>query len=100
MTLTRVWQYDVRPGSEPEFEAAYSADGAWARLFRTSAGYLGTELFRSVDAPGRYLTVDRFASLAAWRGFLAEHHAAYEQLDDRCAVLTVAEQELAAVEDS
>jgi heme-degrading monooxygenase HmoA len=98
MTLTRVWQYDVRPGTEAEFEAAYGADGAWARLFRTSDGYLGTELFRSLDVPGRYLTTDRFVTLADWHEFLAEHRAAYEQLDERCAVLTVAEQELAAAE--
>jgi heme-degrading monooxygenase HmoA len=100
MTLTRVWQYDVRPGAEQDFEAAYGANGSWARLFATSDGHLGTELFRSLDVPGRYLTIDRFAGLADWHGFLAEHRAAYEQLDEQYAVLTVAEQELAAVEGS
>jgi heme-degrading monooxygenase HmoA len=100
MTFTRVWRYDVRPGSEAEFEAVYGADGDWARLFRTSGGYLGTELFRSLDVPGRYLTTDRFVGLGVWQDFLAEHRAAYERLDRQCAVLTVAELELAAVEDS
>jgi heme-degrading monooxygenase HmoA len=100
MTLTRVWRYDVRPGSEAEFEAVYGSDGAWARLFRTSDGYLGTELFRSLDVPGRYLTTDRFVGLADWQDFLAEHRAAYEQLDQQCAGLTVAQLELAPVEDS
>ena len=99
MTLTRVWQYDVRPGSEPAFEDAYGAAGSWARLFATSDGYLGTELFRSLDVPGRYLTTDRFLGRDAWHRFVAEHRPAYEQLDAQCADLTVAEQELAAVED-
>ena len=98
MTLTRLWQYDVRPGAEAEFEAAYGADGRWARLFAAGDGYLGTELFRSLDLPGRYLTTDRFVDSAAWDRFLAEHRAAYEQLDEQCAALTVAEQELAAVD--
>jgi len=100
MTLTRVWQYDVRGGAEPEFEAAYGAGGSWAWLFATSDGYLGTELFRSLDVPGRYLATDRFVGFAAWHRFLAEHRSAYEQLDAQCAGLTVAEQELAAVDDA
>jgi heme-degrading monooxygenase HmoA len=99
MTLTRVWQYDVRPGVQPEFEEAYGAAGSWARLFARSDGYLGTELFRSLDVPGRYLTVDRFRDRATWYRFLIKHRLAYEQLDAHCAGLTVAEQEVAAVED-
>jgi heme-degrading monooxygenase HmoA len=99
MTLIRVWQYDVRPGAEPAFEEAYGAAGHWAALFATSDGYLGTELFRSLDVPRRYLTTDRFLDWAAWYRFLREHRLAYEQLDAECASLTVAEQELAAVED-
>jgi heme-degrading monooxygenase HmoA len=98
MTLTRVWQYDVRRGAEAEFEAAYGAQGSWARLFAASDGYFGTELFRSLDVPGRYLTTDRFVDSAAWDRFLAEHRSAYERLDEQCAALTVAEQKLAAVE--
>jgi hypothetical protein len=98
MTLTRVWQYDVRRGAEVEFEAVYGAKGSWARLFSASEGYLGTELYRSLDVPGRYLTTDRFVDSAAWGRFLAEHRSAYEQLDEQCAALTVAEQELAAVD--
>jgi heme-degrading monooxygenase HmoA len=99
MTLIRVWQYDVRPGAEPAFEEAYGAAGRWAALFATSDGYLGTELFRSLDVPRRYLTTDRFLDRSAWYRFLREHRLAYEQLDAECESLTVAEQELAAVED-
>ncbi len=99
MTLTRVWQYDVRPGAEAAFTDAYGADGSWARLFSGSDGYLGTELFGSLETPGRYLTVDRFLDYPAWRRLLADHGPAYRRLDERCADLTLAEQELAEVED-
>ena len=27
-----VWQFDVKPGKQGEFEAFYGADGAWTRL--------------------------------------------------------------------
>jgi heme-degrading monooxygenase HmoA len=100
MTLTRVWQYDVRPGAEAEFEEAYGADGSWARLFAAGTGYLGTELFRSLDVPGRYLSVDRFLDAPTWHRFLADHGSAYQQLDEQCADLTLTEQELAEVDDA
>lgn len=79
--LVRVWQYDVRPGREAEFERLYGASGAWAQLFARSAGYLGTELFRAVQRPGRHVTVDRFSDDEAWHHFLGEHRTAYTELD-------------------
>ena len=99
MTLTRVWQYDVRHGAEAEFVEAYGAGGSWALLFAASDGYLGTELFRSLEMPGRYLTVDRFIDRPAWHRFLADHGSAYQRLDERCADLTLAEHDLAEVDD-
>jgi heme-degrading monooxygenase HmoA len=92
--LVRVWQYDVVPGCEADFEREYGADGSWARLFRASDGYLGTELYRATGTPGRYLTVDRFTDVEAWRRFLTTHRAAYADLDSRCARLTAAEVEI------
>lgn len=93
--LVRVWQYDVVPGAEAEFEREYGRDGSWARLFAAEPGYLDTELFRSVGIPRRYLTVDRFSDAGAWDRFLARHRGAYDALDARCAGLTSAEVELA-----
>lgn len=92
--LVRVWQYDVAPGHEAEFERLYGASGAWAQLFGRGAGYLGTELFRAVQRPGRYITVDRFSSAEAWHQFLREHATAYAELDSRCAELTREEIDL------
>ena len=96
--MIRVWEYDVPEASRAAFEAAYGADGDWAQLFSDSVGFRGTELFRSVGEPGRYLTVDRFADAAAWHGFLHEHRAAYERLDAAMESLTTAERELTAGE--
>jgi heme-degrading monooxygenase HmoA len=92
--FVRVWQYEVVPGSEVEFERVYGSDGDWARLFATSVGYLGTGLFRDVEQPGRYLTVDRFSGVDAWQQFLQAHREQYDALDARTAELTAAEIEL------
>lgn len=92
--LVRVWEYEVAPGLEAEFEQLYGSAGAWAQLFARSAGHLSTELYRAVDQPARYLTVDRFADADSWREFLREHGAAYAELDSRCAAVTTSELEI------
>jgi len=93
--FVRVWEYAVLPAHVEEFERAYGGEGAWAQLFSRSDGFVGTELFRSVETPARYVTVDRFASEAAWHDFRRDHGADYERLDVECAGLTVTQSELA-----
>ena len=90
----RVWRYDVRDGSAGAFERIYGHDGAWARIFSLADGYVGTELYRAVETPGRYLTVDTFTDDASWRRFLIEHRVAYDDLDQQTSGLTLVEQEL------
>ena len=91
-----VWMYDVRPESLAPFERVYGSDGDWARLFRSTGGYLGTELFRSVGTPGRYVTVDDWESLGAYDIFRARAKAAYAELDARCDDLTQTERLVSA----
>jgi heme-degrading monooxygenase HmoA len=90
----RVWRYDVRAGSAEDFERIYGRDGAWARLFSLADGYVGTELYRAMETPGRYLTVDTFTDDASWQRFLIEHRGAYDDLDQQTSGLTLVEQEL------
>jgi hypothetical protein len=92
--LVRVWEYEVVPGREVEFEQLYGSDGAWAQLFARSAGHLSTELYRGVDLPARYLTVDRFSDADSWQRFLSEHGKDYAELDSRCAKLTTSQVEI------
>jgi 8-oxo-dGTP diphosphatase len=88
-----LWEFRVRPGSETAFEAAYGAEGDWAVLFRRAPGYLGTELLRAPEA-GRYVTIDRWVSSAAFDAFRDAHRADYEELDGRCLELTIEETPL------
>lgn len=92
MTYRVVWAFEVRPEMAALFERTYGADGDWARLFRSARGYVGTELFRSVDTPGRYLTIDDWESLAAYEIFRARSAAQYAELDGRCNELTESER--------
>ena len=73
--LVLVFSYEVR---DPEgFERAYGPEGEWAEFFRDGAGYVGTELLRDLENPGRYLLIDRWASPDAYRRFVDEHRGEY-----------------------
>jgi heme-degrading monooxygenase HmoA len=91
-----LWKFRARPGHEAAFEAAYGDKGAWSTFFRTGEGYVGTELMRATD--GTYLTVDRWISADAYRTFRDVRAAEYERIDARCAVLTIEETPLGAVD--
>ena len=79
--IALVFSYEVR---DPEaFERAYGPEGEWASFFRLGRGYVGTELLRDVETPGRYLVVDRWQSADAYNAFAAEHREEYmRRVDD------------------
>jgi heme-degrading monooxygenase HmoA len=83
--IALVFAYDVR--SPDEFEAVYGTDGDWAQFFRNGAGYIGTELLRDVEQPGRYLVVDRWESREAYNAFVSEHRDEYMRRVDETAYL-------------
>jgi heme-degrading monooxygenase HmoA len=79
--IALVFSYEVRDADE--FERAYGPRGEWASFFGRSRGYVGTELLRDVETPGRYLVVDRWESADAYNAFAAEHREEYmRRVDD------------------
>jgi heme-degrading monooxygenase HmoA len=91
-----VWKFEIAEDKVAGFEAAYGPEGAWAKLFRTSPNYLGTELLHDAYDPGSYLTIDRWTSEEAFRAFRKEHDAEYEGLDRKCDALTSRETRVGA----
>jgi heme-degrading monooxygenase HmoA len=89
-----LWEFLVRPDEQTEFERHYGPDGTWAALFRLSSGYIGTELLHDRSQPLRYVTIDRWESVAAYRAFRAQRSSEYEELDRLCAGLTTHEASL------
>ncbi len=89
-----VWEFRAQPGREDEFERVYGPEGDWANFFRRGEGYLGTELIRDVETPGRYVTIDRWASAAAYEDFRSRNSSEYEAIDRRCESLTEHEARL------
>ena len=79
--IALVFSYEVRDAAE--FERVCGTDGEWAEFFRPSRGYIGTELLKDVEAPGRYLVIDRWESAEAYNTFVAANREEYmRRVDD------------------
>ena len=91
-----VWQFAIAEEKVSAFEAAYGPEGSWARLFRGSPSYCGTELLKDAFVPGGYLTIDRWENEEAFRAFRRDRDSAYEELDRACDELTSKETRIGA----
>jgi hypothetical protein len=89
---TYLWEFEVRPGCEVEFEKHYGPEGTWAKLFSRAPGYLDTRLLKNRSTSGRYLTVDRWQSEAAYLTFRSTFASEYMGLDNQCQKLTMGER--------
>ncbi len=89
-----IWEYKVKSGSEEEFEKSYGPKGDWAKFFRSSKNYLGTELVKRTGASGSYATIDRWNSEKAYVDYLEKHKDRYDELDDRFTALTESETKI------
>lgn len=94
-----VWEYDARPEQLQEFERVYGTDGLWAKFFRNSPDYVGTELFRSTDDKNRFMTLDVWRSRAAYESFRKTFAVDYAHLDEWCARLVEHERTLGVTDD-
>lgn len=83
-----LWEYQVRAERNAEFEEIYAADGAWARLFQRSDGFIRTDLLRQEHHNDRYLTLDWWRSSEDYEAFLAQWGSEYAALDRQCEDLT------------
>ena len=88
----RIFEFQAKPGLESEFEKIYGPEGDWAKLFRTSKGFIRTELYSDVETKGRYVTVDCFASESDYAGFLEKRRRDYDALDRCCESVRLSEK--------
>ncbi len=97
MTLI-VWEFRVKPGCEPAFEALHGPDGDWASLLARDPHWRSTRLLRDPVDPGRYVTLDEWREAGDFDAFRQRHAAAYDSLDQAGARLTEWERRLGAFE--
>jgi len=90
--LQIVWEFHIQPRKRKQFEAHYSSNGTWARLFRKNPGYVATILLQDRKVRDRYLTIDIWKSPSTFRSFKKKFREEYESLDKKCEGLTVEER--------
>ena len=69
-----VWQFEVRPGREADFERFYGADGDWTAVNRHSRSYLGSSFLRDQTVHSRYLLIEYWSEMLVY-----EEHKAYNK---------------------
>jgi len=72
--IATVWQFEIRPGSETEFERFYGADGEWTTVSRHSRSYLGSSFLRDQNLGSRYLVIEYWSEM-----LVSEHHKTYRK---------------------
>jgi heme-degrading monooxygenase HmoA len=88
--IALLFSYEVPdPG---DFERVYGPDGDWSQFFKSGRGFIGTELLRDVEHPGRYVVIDRWESPEAYNVFVATNREEYMRRVDEAGFLY--EQEL------
>ena len=78
--ISIVFLYEAREADG--FEQAYGAEGEWAQFFKSARGYIGTELLRDVEQPGRYVVIDRWESAATYNDFIETRREDYMRRGD------------------
>ena len=96
--ITIVWQFEVAPGVEAEFEKHYGPEGTWVQLFRRDPAFRGTLLLRDHEHPNRYLTIDRWDDLSSYDAFRKQFEEEYRKLDLQMEKLTLREEKLGTFE--
>jgi heme-degrading monooxygenase HmoA len=94
-----VWEFIARADKVKEFERHYASAGPWADLFRRNAGYHSTQLLRDAETERRYLTIDRWDSLAAYRAMRERFAREHEELDRACEQFTESERRIGVFEE-
>ena len=95
--IALVFTYEV--ATPDEFERVYGPDGDWAAFFRGARGYVGTELLRALEQPGRYAVIARWESREAYNDFVAANRDEYMRRVDETGFLYSQELRLGTFEN-
>jgi hypothetical protein len=88
-----MWQFDIKAGSEAEFEQFCGAGGEWTAANRHSRSFLGSSFLRGATSPetrtSRYMVVEYWSEMV-----VTEQHKTFH--GDEIARLGARRDELAA----
>ena len=84
-----MWQFDVKPGREAEFEELYGVDGEWTAMNRTARSFLGNSFLRDQNRSSRYILIEYWSEMLVYeqhRVFRSDVIASLEDADMRSSM--------------
>ena len=82
-----VWQFEVKPGREDEFELLYGVEGEWTKLNRQTRSYLGSSFLRDQSRASRYIVVEYWSEMLIYEQHRVYRSDAITSLEKRSAAL-------------
>lgn len=83
-----VWQFQVKPGKQADFERFYGADGEWSQLARRSRSFLGSSFLRDQASNTSYLLVEYWSEMVVYerhlKSFTTDIHHLEQSRDELC----------------
>ena len=83
-----VWQFQVKPGKQQEFETFYGADGQWSTLARRSRSFLGSSFLRDQASDTSYLLVEYWSEMVVYerhrQSFVTDIRTLEQRREDYC----------------
>jgi quinol monooxygenase YgiN len=83
-----VWQFQVKPGKQQEFERVYGADGAWSTLARRSRSFLGSSFLRDQASDTSYLLIEYWSEMVVYerhrKSFVSDVRTIEERREELC----------------
>jgi quinol monooxygenase YgiN len=78
-----MWQFEVKKGSETEFEELYGVDGEWTAMNRHTRSYLGSSFLRDQSRPSRYMVIEYWSEMLIYEQHRSYRSAAIASLEQR-----------------
>lgn len=78
-----VWQFEVKPGREGEFETFYGANGEWTAMNRRSRSYIGSSFLRDQTQRSRYLMIEYWSEMIVYEQHKVARRDEIRSLEDR-----------------
>lgn len=85
-----IFQFEIKPGREAEFERLHGADGEWTALSRQSRSFIGSSFLREFASPPRYVLVEYWSEMVVYERHLKDLAADIEALEQRRADMVAA----------
>ena len=82
-----MWQFDVKNGSETDFERLYGVDGEWTAMNRHTRSYLGSSFLRDQNRSSRYIVIEYWSEMIVYEQHRAYRSDAIASLEGRCTAL-------------